>query len=87
MYLGVGYITKASQGFYVYSFLNPSEGPILAAYFVGILVGTVIVFCIVNLIKWGLSKRTAPKRRELAREFETRRRDASLEEGKNTASL
>jgi len=87
MYLGVGYITKASQGFYVYSFLNPSKGPILAAYIVGILAGTILVFCIVNLIKWGLSKRTAAKRRESAHEYEIRRRDASLEEGKNSASL
>jgi len=87
MYLGVAYITKASQGFYVYSFLDPSIGPILAAYIVGIMVGTIIVFCIVNLIKWGLSKHTAARRRELAREYEGRRRDASLEEGKNSASL
>jgi hypothetical protein len=56
MYLGVAYITHATQGFYVYSFLNPSKGSILAAYIIGILAGTVLVFSIVNLIKLGLSK-------------------------------
>ena len=51
-YLGVAYITHATQGIYVYRFLNPSHGPILAAYIVGILVGSIIVFAIVSVISY-----------------------------------
>ncbi|KAH8822948.1 hypothetical protein DL96DRAFT_1470179 [Flagelloscypha sp. PMI_526] len=49
-YLGVAYVTYATQGFYTYEFLDPSEGPILAAYIVGIAVGEVIVFVIVRYV-------------------------------------
>lgn len=83
-YLGVAYITKATQGFYVYSFLNPSKGPILAAYIVGILAGSIIVFVIVNLIKWGLAKSTNAKTRDGWKDrYEMRMRDTSLERGKS----
>ncbi|KAF8337141.1 hypothetical protein F5887DRAFT_1106899 [Amanita rubescens] len=38
-YLGIAYITSATQHFYTYSFLNPKkEGGLLAAYIVGIAV-------------------------------------------------
>lgn len=85
-YLGVAYITKATEGIYVYSFLNPSKGPRLAAYIVGILAGSIVVFAIVNLIKWGLAKATHAKVREDWRErYEMRQRDSSLEHGKNGA--
>ncbi|KAI9567861.1 hypothetical protein HD554DRAFT_843006 [Boletus coccyginus] len=48
-YLGVAYITYATQGFYTYSFLDPSkEGSLLAAYIVGIAVGCCVVFSIVK---------------------------------------
>jgi len=88
MYLGVAYITKATQGFYVYSFLNPSKGPILAAYIVGILVGSIFVFAIVNLVKWGLAKSTSAKTRDGWRDrYEMRNRDSSLERGKSGESL
>jgi len=51
MYLGVAYITHATQGFYTYSFLDPQkEHGLLAAYIVGIAVGECIVFAII----WGL---------------------------------
>ncbi|KAK7059941.1 hypothetical protein R3P38DRAFT_2838631 [Favolaschia claudopus] len=43
-YLGVAYITHETQGFYTYSFLDPSKGPILAAYIIGIAVGDIVVF-------------------------------------------
>ncbi|KAJ7484127.1 hypothetical protein FB451DRAFT_1231598 [Mycena latifolia] len=44
-YLGVAYITKASQGFYPYPFLNPAtQHARLAAYIIGIAVGDVVVF-------------------------------------------
>ncbi|EIM88717.1 uncharacterized protein STEHIDRAFT_75460 [Stereum hirsutum FP-91666 SS1] len=46
-YLGVAYITFATQGFYVYDFLDPSEqGALLAAYIVGIGAGCVVVFLV-----------------------------------------
>jgi len=48
-YLGVAYITHATQGFYTYSFLDPKkQGKRLAGYIVGIAVGQVIVFLIVR---------------------------------------
>ncbi|KAG9311223.1 hypothetical protein JVU11DRAFT_8299 [Chiua virens] len=48
-YLGVAYITYATQGFYTYSFLNPStEGGLLAAYIVGIAIGCCVLFSIVK---------------------------------------
>ncbi|KAG2140545.1 uncharacterized protein EDB93DRAFT_680529 [Suillus bovinus] len=48
-YLGVAYITHATQGFYTYSFLNPSvEHGLLGAYIVGMGVGYCILFTIVK---------------------------------------
>ncbi|KAF8874991.1 hypothetical protein BD779DRAFT_1564838 [Infundibulicybe gibba] len=44
-YLGVAYITHATQGFYTYTFLDPKrQHALLAAYIVGIAVGEIIVF-------------------------------------------
>jgi len=86
-YLGVAYITHATQGIYVYGFLNPSKGPILAAYIVGILIGNVLVFAIVNLIKRGLAKVTNAKERDGWRDrYEMRQRDSNLERGKSGSS-
>lgn len=54
-YLGVAFITLASQGWYTYSFLDHDEvggRGIVAGYVFGILVGTIIVFCIVWGIVW-----------------------------------
>lgn len=54
-YLGIAYITVADQGFYTYNFLDHDEiggRGIVAAYVMGILVGTIIVFCIVWGIIW-----------------------------------
>ncbi|KAK6338441.1 hypothetical protein TWF730_002501 [Orbilia blumenaviensis] len=53
-YLGVAYITKATQGFYTYSFLNPNHkgSGVTAAYCVGILAGTTILFCIMKGLVW-----------------------------------
>ncbi|KAJ1306278.1 hypothetical protein OPQ81_010981 [Rhizoctonia solani] len=52
-YLGVAYITYATQGFYTYSFLNPKkQGALLAAYIVGIAAVAVIIFSIVWCICW-----------------------------------
>jgi len=50
-YLGVAYITHATQGFYTYSFLDPSTHPkSLAGYIVGIALAEVIVFVIVHFL-------------------------------------
>jgi len=46
-YLGVAYITHATQGFYTYSFLDPHiQHGFLAAYIVGFAVGEIIVFAL-----------------------------------------
>ncbi|KAB5591272.1 hypothetical protein CTheo_5275 [Ceratobasidium theobromae] len=51
-YLGVAYITHATQGFYTYSFLDPKkQGATLAAYIVGIAAAAVVIFAIV----WGIT--------------------------------
>ena len=53
LYLGLAYITKATQGFYVYSFLNPDKGRgRVAGYVFGILVAEIIVFSIVKGLIW-----------------------------------
>lgn len=50
-YLGVAYITSATQHFYTYSFLNPhKEHAKLAAYIVGIAVAEIVIFVIVRYI-------------------------------------
>ncbi|TFK71168.1 hypothetical protein BDN72DRAFT_765518 [Pluteus cervinus] len=47
-YLGVAYITHATQGYYTYSFLDPvKEGKLLAGYIIGIAAGECIIFAIV----------------------------------------
>lgn len=53
-YVGVAYITHATQGFYTYAFLDPEkQGPaMLAAYLVGITAAEVIIFVLV----WGMMK-------------------------------
>ncbi|EKM54929.1 uncharacterized protein PHACADRAFT_142709 [Phanerochaete carnosa HHB-10118-sp] len=50
-YLGVAYVTSATQHFYPYSFLNPhTQHAKLAAYIVGIAAAEVIIFVIVRYI-------------------------------------
>lgn len=81
-YLGVAYITHATQGIYVYSFLNPSKGAIVAAYICGIFAGTLVIFALVNLVKWILKRTTHAKELDRWRErYEMRTRD--VEQGKN----
>ncbi|KAI6129379.1 hypothetical protein EDD16DRAFT_1471474 [Pisolithus croceorrhizus] len=49
LYLGVAYITRATQGFYTYSFLDPGSHPgLVAAYVFGIAIGYCIVFAVVK---------------------------------------
>lgn len=48
-YLGVAYITHATQGFYTYNFLDPSvQHGLLAAYIIGMGIGYCILFTIVK---------------------------------------
>ncbi len=50
LYLGLAYLTHLTQGFYVYNFLNVqtnSSGK-LAAYIVGILAASIIIFLLVR---------------------------------------
>ncbi|KAJ7093418.1 hypothetical protein B0H15DRAFT_947542 [Mycena belliarum] len=50
-YLGVAYITRATQGFYTYTFLDPQvQHAFLAAYIVGIAVGAVLVYFITRSV-------------------------------------
>ncbi|CAL1694596.1 unnamed protein product [Somion occarium] len=50
-YLGVVYITRATQGFYTYDFLDPHlQHAKLAAYIVGIAVAQIIIFTVVHLL-------------------------------------
>jgi len=82
-YVGVAYITHATQGIYVYSFLNPSKGAILAAYIIGILVGSLVVFALVNLVMWLLAKATTAKQHDAWRERYEMSHQHSPEDGKS----
>lgn len=52
LYLGLAYLTHATEGFYVYDFLDLQEhsSGIVAAYIIGILVGAIIIFLIVRYL-------------------------------------
>lgn len=54
LYLAVAYITKATKGFYVYSFLDPDvDGQgVVAGYILGIAVAALVFFG----VAWGLIK-------------------------------
>nr|VWP00397.1 MSP1 protein-like protein [Ganoderma boninense] len=52
-YLGVAYITHATQGFYTYSFLNPQkEHAKLAGYIIGIGVAECLAFLLARGLIW-----------------------------------
>jgi predicted membrane-bound dolichyl-phosphate-mannose-protein mannosyltransferase len=52
LYLGLAYLTHATQGFYVYPFLDlqKNSSGIVGAYIVGILVAAIIIFLIVRYL-------------------------------------
>ncbi|KAI0747665.1 hypothetical protein C8Q80DRAFT_1167970 [Daedaleopsis nitida] len=62
-YLGVAYITNATQGFYTYSFLDPEKQDAkLAGYIVGIAAAECLAFLLVRGLTWlrmKLSKRNS----------------------------
>jgi hypothetical protein len=54
-YLGLAFLVEATEGFYVYGFLDYEEvggRGMVAAYCVGIAVGAVVAFCLVWGIVW-----------------------------------
>ncbi|KAF8253046.1 hypothetical protein K440DRAFT_535035 [Wilcoxina mikolae CBS 423.85] len=54
LYLGLAYVTYATQGFYTYGFLNPGNGKgRLVGYVFGIFLGACIIFVVVWLVVWG----------------------------------
>ncbi|KAF1830989.1 hypothetical protein BDW02DRAFT_601187 [Decorospora gaudefroyi] len=52
LYLGLAYLTYATEGFYVYPFLDlqKNSSGVVAAYIVGILVAAIIVFLLVRYL-------------------------------------
>ncbi|RYP52551.1 hypothetical protein DL769_010649 [Monosporascus sp. CRB-8-3] len=56
LYLGLAYVTLATQGFYVYPFLNPAETAGgrrgVTAYIFGILAAVIVIFGIVWSVIW-----------------------------------
>ena len=72
-YLGLAYITYATQGFYTYGFLDPDNGAgQLAGYIVGIAASCIILFVVV----WGLiwsRKRFTGKGKRSKNDISTRR--------------
>ena len=57
LYLGLAYLTYATQGWYTYDFLDPAEGPKKrAAYICGLLAASIIIWGITTAIAWGRTK-------------------------------
>lgn len=53
LYLALAYVTKATQNFYTYGFLDPAGGTgTLVGYVFGILAGICVLFVIVWLLVW-----------------------------------
>jgi len=51
LYLSLAYVTHATQGFYVYDFLNPANGRgVVAGACIGILAAMCVVFLIVHYL-------------------------------------
>lgn len=65
LYLALAYLTHATQGFYVYSFLNPNtNGPgRVAGYAFGIAAAVVVIFLVVRLLIWLRHRFTADAKR------------------------
>lgn len=73
-YLGVAYITSATQGFYTYSFLNPDTHPArVAGYVFGITLAYCVVFAIIKgviTLRWRWSGRYWDSREDEERQGE-----------------
>ena len=59
LYLALAYISKATEGFYVYNFLDPATGAgHVAGYCIGIFVAACVIFGIVWVVIWARHKAT-----------------------------
>ncbi|KAI1114979.1 hypothetical protein F5Y14DRAFT_150827 [Nemania sp. NC0429] len=53
LYLALAYVTRATKGFYTYTFLDPGlQGPLVAAYVFGIAAGISVLFALLQGIVW-----------------------------------
>jgi len=54
MYCGLAYLTRAADGYYVYSFLDPSGGHSgrVAGYIAALAIAQIIILCLVKLAIW-----------------------------------
>lgn len=82
LYLAMAYVVHAAQGYYTYPFLNPVEqGPLLAAYVVGIGLAGVIVFILVHWIMRLRVRLTPPSTPAYSEEMsEKRAREERIDE-------
>ena len=54
LYLGLAYLTKATQGFYVYEWMNPDHGKVsIVLHVLGYAGGICMIFVLVSLAFWG----------------------------------
>lgn len=64
LYLALAYLTHATQGFYVYSFLDPSKGSgRVTGYCFGIAAGIVVIFFVAWGVIWVRRKYTGEGKR------------------------
>ena len=78
-YLALAYITHATEGFYPYSFLDPSKGSgRVAGYCFGILIAICVIFGIVWGVIW--LRNLATQRLGLAGKFMDQRRTEDMRE-------
>lgn len=61
LYLGLAYLAHATEGFYVYDFLDPSNGKgRVAEYTAGIAAGILVIFLITWFLIWVRRRFTGP---------------------------
>ena len=64
LYLGLAYLTHATQGFYVYNFLDPDTGAgKVTGYCFGIFAATLVIFFVVWGLIWVRRRLTRPGKR------------------------
>lgn len=81
-YLGVAFITLASQGWYTYSFLDHDKvggRGYVAAYVVGIAVGIVVIFVVVWGVVWLRRWVSEVKLGKMGKFVDERRADVDVE--------
>ena len=81
LYLSLAYLCHATEGFYVYSFLDPSTGKgHVAGYCIGILVAACVIFGIVWFVIW-LRNKATKNLGKFANERSSKRKNGSVEDG------